>query len=227
MISKKNILTIILDSIFVIAFNILFFLNGGTEHTTAIWIAYGFLHFSYAMVLITPLISAHGSTAVISKTTTYTISILYFLVESIMSIIVFLGKTGKTKVIISTEVIVTATFLIILIINLLADDDIEKKQAKHEVQNDFIKTISNQIKYIETIVSDPSAKNKINNLYYLAHSSPIKSNQSLDFYENEIIRNISLMEQSAQNKEIEQVLSISSEIEKLLNKRNFEIKANH
>lgn len=227
MISKKNILTILLDSVFVIAFNVLFFLNGGIEHTTAVWIAYGFLHFSYAMVLVTPLISAHGSTAVISKTATYTISIMYFLAELLMSIIIFFAKTEKTKLVTSIEVIITAIFLVILLINLLSDDATEKKQAKYEVQNDYIKNISNQIKYIETLVSDPSAKKRINNLYYLAHSSPIKSNQSLESYENEIVRNISLMEESAQNKEIDRVLSISGEIERLLNKRNFEIRSNH
>ena len=79
--TKKNILTIILDSVFIIAFNILFFLNGGTHHVAAVWTAYGFLHFAYLMVLITSLIAAHGSTAVLSKTTTYTISLFYFVVE--------------------------------------------------------------------------------------------------------------------------------------------------
>ena len=89
--SKKNILTIILDSVFVIAFNLLFFLNGGTQHVAAIWTAYGFLHFAYLMVLITPLIASKGSNAVLSKTTTYTISLLFFIVELFFAIIIFIN----------------------------------------------------------------------------------------------------------------------------------------
>ena len=222
--AKKNILTIILDSVFIIAFNILFFLNGGTQHVAAVWIAYGFLHFAYLMILVTPLISSRGSTAVLSKTTTYTISLFYFVVEIIFAIVTFATKTEHIKLVISIETIITALYVIVLVINLLADDSIENKQKRHESENDFIKAISNQLKYIETLISDKTAKTKIESLYYLAHSSPSKSDDSLKFYENEIVRNISILEEFVNKNEINQVISISGEIERLLNKRNFEIK---
>ena len=44
---KKNILTVILNTVFIVVFNTLFFLNGGTQHVASIWITYGFLHFAY------------------------------------------------------------------------------------------------------------------------------------------------------------------------------------
>ena len=222
--TKKNILTIILDSVFIIAFNILFFLNGGTQHVAAVWTAYGFLHFAYLMVLITPLISSRGSTAVLSKTTTYTISLFYFVVELIFATVTFATKTEHIKLVISIETVITALYAIILVINLLADDSIENKQKRHDSENDYIKGISSQLKYIETLISDKTAKAKIESLYYLAHSSPIKSDESLRFYENEIVRNISILEESANKNDSEQVISISGEIKRLLNKRNFEIK---
>lgn len=222
--AKKNILTIILDSVFIIAFNILFFLNGGTQHVAAVWIAYGFLHFAYLMILVTPLISSRGSTAVLSKTTTYSISLFYFVVELIFAIVTFATKTEHIKLVISIETVITALYAIILIINLLADDSIENKKKKHDSENDYIKGISSQLKYIETLISDKTAKAKIESLYYLSHSSPSKSDESLRFYENEIVRNISILEESANKNDSEQVISISGEIERLLNKRNFEIK---
>lgn len=222
--SKKNILTIVLDSVFIIAFNILFFLNGGTQHVAAVWTAYGFLHFAYIMVLVTPLIASRGSTAVLSKTTTYTISLLYFLTELIFAIITFATKTERIKLVISIETVLTAIYVIVLVINLLADDSIEKKQNRHEAENDFIKGISNQIKYIESTVSDKTAKSKLESLYYLAHSSSCKSDDSLKFYENEIVRNISTLEEFASKNDVGEVIRISGEIERLLNKRNFEIK---
>lgn len=222
--TKKSILTSILDSVFIVAFNILFFLNGGIHHGAAVWIAYGFLHFAYLMILITPLIAAHGSTAILSKTTTYTISLLYFILQLIFSIVIFVTKTEHIKVEISIETVLTAIYVIILVINLLTDDSIEHKQKRHESENDFIKGISNQLKYIESTISDKTAKSKLNSLYYLAHSSPSKSDESLRFYENEIVRNISILEEAATNNEIDGIISISGEIERLLNKRNFELK---
>ena len=47
----------------------------GFEHSTGTWICYGFLHFSYLMMIFTPFIE---SKEYISKTTSYTISSLYF-----------------------------------------------------------------------------------------------------------------------------------------------------
>lgn len=222
--TKKNILTIILDSVFIVAFNILFFLNGGTQHVAAVWTAYGFLHFAYLMVLITPLISSRGSTAVLSKTTTYTISLFFFVVELIFAIVTFATKTEHIKLVISIETVITALYVIILVINLLADDSIENKQKRHESENDFIKGISSQLKYIETLISEKTAKAKIESLYYLAHSSPSKSDDSIKFYENEIVRNIGLLEEKVNKKDVSEVIQVLDEIERLLNKRNFEIK---
>lgn len=222
--AKKNILTIILDSVFIIAFNILFFLNGGTHHVAAVWTAYGFLHFAYVMVLVTPLIASRGLTAVLSKTTTYTISLLYFVVELIFAVITFATKTEHIKLVVSIEIVITALYLIILVTNLLTDDSIQNKQKQHESENDFIKGISSQLKYIETLVLDKAVKSKIESLYYLAHSSPSKSDDSLRFYENEIIRNIGLLEDKANKNDVSEAMRVSGEIERLLNKRNFELK---
>ena len=91
-------------------------------------------------------------------------------------------------------------------------------------ENNFIKGISNQIKYFQNSVSDSKTKYKLENLYYLAHSSPSKSSDSVRFYENEIIRNINVLDEAIANNNTSDIIRISEEIEKLLNRRNFELK---
>lgn len=54
--NKKSLLYILLDLIFLAVFNTVFFVVGGTEHPASVWIAYGFIHFSYIMVLVTPFL---------------------------------------------------------------------------------------------------------------------------------------------------------------------------
>lgn len=222
---KKNILTIILNTVFIVVFNTLFFLNGGTQHIASIWITYGFLHFAYLMVLITPLItSLRGSYPVLSQTIIYIISLLYFVIELFFAIVSFVIKTQNIKLIVSIEIIITGLYAIILIINLLTDNSIVNKQQHYESENNFIKGISAQIKYIESIVTDKYAKSKLESLYYLVHSSPSKSSDSVRFYENEIMRSISVLDELVANNNISDIIRISKEIEKLVNKRNFELK---
>ena len=222
--TKKNILTIVLDSVFVVAFNLLFFINGGIVHSASVWTIYGFLHFAYLMVLVTPLISARGTTSIHSKTVIYVISLLYFLVELVFaSIFVFFLILGF-RLTLSIEIIVTAIYLVVLIVNLLADASIEAKQQRHKTENAFIKNISNKIKYISSTVSDEKAKSKLESLYYLAHSSPSKSGENMKSYELAIMENLDKMEDAVSQEKMDEVLSLAADVERILNKRNFELR---
>lgn len=223
--TKKNILTIVLDLIFIASFNLLFFINGGIVHTASVWTIYGFLHFAFFMVLVTPLISARGTTAIQSKTVIYAISLLYFFVELIFAIIFIFFVILGFRLTLSVEIIVTALYLVVLTVNLLADDSTEKKQAKIENDSLFIKNISAKIKYILTLLSDKNAKSRLENLYDLAHSSQAKSSEAVKVYENEILKNLCELENAAEKNETDEVLKIALQIEKLLNKRNLEIKS--
>ncbi len=223
--TKKNILTIILDSVFIVAFNLLFFINGGIVHSASVWTIYGFLHFAFFMVLVTPLISARGTTAIQSKTVIYAISLLYFFVELIFAIIFIFFVILGFRLTLSVEIIVTALYLIVLTVNLLADDSTENKQKVHDEDNAFIKNISQKIKYVESTVSDKNAKSKLESLYYLAHTGPAKSSESVKIYENEILKNLKILEDASEKGNVSDILSTACEIEKILNRRNFELKA--
>ena len=52
---KTNILKVIVALIFLVLFNVLFFVLGGTEQSQVNWVSYGFIHAAYLMILITPL----------------------------------------------------------------------------------------------------------------------------------------------------------------------------
>lgn len=119
---KRDILTIILGSILVVVFNLLFFLNAGISHSTSVWVCYVFFHFAYLMVLLTPAIESKGKDSYISKLTTYAISFLYFLVEFALAVAVLIFKLNNARVIVSFEMLVTAVYLFALIPNLLVND---------------------------------------------------------------------------------------------------------
>lgn len=222
--TKKNVLTIILDSVFVVAFNILFFVTGGTQHISSVWVCYGFLHFAYLMVLITPVIDAKGKTAYLSKLTTYTISLIYFFIELIFSIAVFTSEINKIKLIISVQTIITAIYIILLMSNLLTNDSIARKQERHDLENDFIKTISSKAKFIESITADPKLKKRINNLYCSIHSSPTRTSSGVVVYETKITELLEDLETVVGRDSVAAIKKIG-EIEYMLNKRNFMIKA--
>lgn len=226
--TKKNILTIILDSIFIVAFNILFFVNAGTYHNTAVWTCYVFLHFSYLMFLITPLIETKGKTTYLSRLSTYSISFSYFFLELVFAVIVFaLDEVFGTKFVVSIQTTFTAIYLTLLVSNLLTNDASEKKQVRHDIENDFVKTISAKAKYIESITQNAKLKNRINNLYYTIHSSPIKSSAEVAVYENKISDLLHDLENAVTQTNEEKTNELIGEIERLVAKRNFILKSHN
>ncbi|MBO6131584.1 MAG: hypothetical protein J6P28_06430 [Treponema sp.] len=213
---KKIFLTIILDTIFVIVFNLLFFLNGAYNIWKAIWICYAFLHFSYLMVLLTPIIEVSGKT---SKLTSYSISLSYFLIELIFTMSVYFKKFNKPILSASAQIIITAIYLVVLISNIFVNDSIATKQTEHDIQNNFIKSISIKTKLIESITVDTALKNKVNNLHYLIHSSPIKTCAEVAVYESKLQEQIEDLE-SLVTKDKDTASKKILEITETLNKRN-------
>ena len=58
---RKNIFWYALDSIFVIVFLVFFFTLSGTINNTAVWIAFGSILLSYALLIGTPFLLRRGS----------------------------------------------------------------------------------------------------------------------------------------------------------------------
>lgn len=220
--SKKTILTILIDTLFIISFNVLFFLNMGNQHSSIVWWCYGFLHFSYLMIIIVPLIESKEYE---SKLSTYSISLVYFILELIICFVVlFLKDKCNLKLIISMQVVITSIYLYLLIANLFVNNTIDNKQKKYIIENNFIKTISAKVKYLESISVDTKIKDKLSNLYYTVHSSPIKSSVDVSIYEEKIIDLLSIIETEIEEPNQSKIFESITETERLINKRNFMLK---
>ena len=76
--------------------------------------------------------------------------------------------------------------------------------------------------YMET--ADPKLKNRINNLYYSIHSSPTRTSSEVVVYETKITELLEDLETVVGRDSVAAIEKIV-EIEYMLNKRNFMIKA--
>lgn len=220
---KKTVLTWILYSVFVIAFNILFFIHtDAVERTVSVWICYVFLHFAYILDLLTPIFaSSKGSTNLESKTRTYFLSGAYFSLELVFALIAVYFTLDNTKFVVSTQTIITAAYLYILLPSLLLDNTDEIKTARLKAESTFINDICSKIKYFESISQSPALKSRLYDLYNIAHSSPVMSNADAIVYEEKIIAVLDEIEKYMEIKGTEYVVGKVLEIERLINRRNF------
>ena len=119
---KKSVLWIILDLIFLAVFNTVFFVAGGFHHPASVWISYGFIHFSYLMVIITPFLIRKSSSAAVFGFSLYSVSYSYFLLEFVVGLIFVLIKSDSFKAALVIQIIIAGLYGVLLISNLIANE---------------------------------------------------------------------------------------------------------
>ena len=209
---KKTILYILLDLILLAVFNTVFFVVGGSEHVASVWISYGFIHFSYLMVLLTPLLIRKSSSSSVFGLSLYSISIAYFFVVFVTGLIFIFVASESYKAALVTQVIVAGAYAIMLLINLIANEHTADSVERHEDEVVYIKDATSRIKLLIGKASDKKANKEIEKAYDLLHSSPSRSVATVKLLEEEIKNKVADLEDAVSANETAAIITIAGEI---------------
>lgn len=221
---KKRFLWIILDLVFLIVFNVVFFVAGGTKHEASVWISYGFIHFAYIMMLITPLLVKKSTNTAVLGFPLYSISSAYFLVAFIVGLIFIFTHPESYKMSLIVQVIIAGIYAIMLISNMIANEHTAESVERHEMELRYVKDASAHLKSIMDSVSDKAMRKKIERLYDLLHSSPAKSNSTVRDYELTVLDLIDALENDLSRGDIPAANATISKIERNASERNRRLK---
>ncbi|MDD3068117.1 MAG: hypothetical protein WCQ65_11895 [Fermentimonas sp.] len=221
---KTTILPIILGIIPLIVFNLIFFLVGGIEHLSSVWISYGFIHFSYVMLLIIPLLITKGKSAAVFGFTLYSITVLYFIIEFITGMVFVLLALDEITVPLIIQIILAGIYLIILLTNIIANENTNDTEVHRTNEIEYVKTASSDLSSIIDEVHDAALKKKIEELYDLMSSSSVKSHSSVYVIESNIMSNISELEKHVVGGNIASAETCISSIKKLISERNHQLR---
>jgi L-asparagine transporter-like permease len=120
---RINIFNLLLESLFLVVFNLLFFALGDTStFKTAVWISYGFIHFAYFTLLCTPLFVRKSSEAHIYRRPLYLITACYFIIELITGVTLILIAPETVKATIIIQMILATIFGGLLLVNLITNE---------------------------------------------------------------------------------------------------------
>lgn len=217
---KKVVLGILIDLVFLVVFNVVFFVLGGTDHTPAGWMAYWFIHFAYIMVLLTPALTRKSSSSYIFCLTIAGISSTYFIIEFIVGIIFIALNHDSIKVDLVVQIIIAGLYLVILLANMIANETTADNLARHEDEVAFIKNASSRVKALMDKFDDKKANKVIEQVYDLIHSSPSKSCVAAQSYENDVVNTIGELEGYVSSNDKDQAVRVAGEIVSLMEERN-------
>ncbi|MCD7733206.1 MAG: hypothetical protein LUH56_07185 [Oscillospiraceae bacterium] len=221
---KKSILWILLDLVFLVVFNTVFFVAGGFEHTASVWISYGFIHFAYLMVIVTPLLIRKSSSAAVFGFSLYSISSTYFLFEFVVGLIFILVNSSSYKAALIVQVIVAGLYAILLLSHLIANENTADSVERHEEEVAYIKAASSRVKALVGKANDKKANKEIEKAYDTLHSSPTKSISSVKAIESDILGKVADLENAVKSNSADKVIMFADEIIALTGERNAKVK---
>lgn len=212
--NKKNVLWLLLDLVFLVIFNVVFFVLGGTEHPASVWISYGFIHFSYIMLMITPKLIRKSSSSAVFGFSLYSISSAYFLIAFIVGVIFVFVRSESYKVSLVSQVIIAGLYLIMLISHMIANEHTADSIERHEMELQYVKESSAKIKGIMGSVEDRKLKKQIEKAYDLIHGSQTKSNNAARDYELTVMDLLEVLEQNIKRNDL---VAASTTLDKIIN----------
>ncbi len=217
---KRNLLWLILDLVFLVIFNAVFFILGGIEHSVAVWISYGFIHFSYIMLLLTPRLIRKSSSSAVLGFSIYSISSIYFVVAFFVGLFFVFYQNDSYKACIVTHLIIAGLYISVLVSNLLANESTADNIERHETELKFVKESASRLKNLASMITDKTLLKQVDKAYDLIHSSQSKSNQSVRSLEQEVFELIDMLEVSVSSNKIDTANSTVKKILKIAEERN-------
>ena len=219
---KKNFLWTILNLIFLVIFNVVFFVLGdsGETHNASVWISYAFIHFAYFMLLLTPMLVKKGKSSHIFGFSIYAISVTYFLLEFVTGITFMLIAPEGYKAALLVQICIAGLYGIILVANMIANEHTAEVEEKRQSEIAYIKDASSKLKILLESISHTDTKKIVERVYDTINSSPVKSNPKAQDIEVCIIEFSNKLESAVRLENNESIISISNNLLDLINKRN-------
>ncbi len=220
----KKALNVILDSIFVIIFNVVFFVLGGSDHTASVWISYGFIHFAYLMVILTPALTHKTKSASVFGLVISTISTIYFLVELAIGLIFIILAFEAYKFILVLQIVIALVYIFCLVAALLSNEHTAAAEKRQATEVAYIKEASSRVRLLMDKTSDKDTNHAIERAYDILHSSPSRSNASVSILESDILDKVSELEIAVKNNNIESAAKFAKRIVEMTEERNSKLR---
>ncbi len=223
--NKKSILYILLDLVFLIVFNTLFFVLGGIDHPASVWISYVFIHLAYIMILLTPRLVRKGKNKAALKFPLQTVSTGYFFAAFIVGLFFVLIRSSSYKAALVIQIVISGVYAALLLTNMIANEHTAENQAKREDMITFVKTASSRVKLLLDKTDSKKANRKLETAYDTLYASPVANIESVKILEIEILNKILELEAAVKQNSADEVISLADELIDLTESRNAAVKS--
>lgn len=204
--------------IFLILFNVIFFVSGGEESKNAVWVSYAFIHVAYLMVFLTIVFREKSRDVYILNLQLFSIWSIYFIVEFIVGLIFMFSESPTFSFMVQLSI--ALIYLICFFISKGANVHTLQMEKEQKENQTFLKSISTKVRGLYLTVDNPDLKNKLNLLYDDIKACPTKSCEEAAEVQNDIVTVIDMLINSVNENNIDCAQTLVDRIKKLIIQRN-------
>ena len=183
---KTTILGYIPRLLPIVAFNAIFFILGGFEHPTSVWLAYAMIHITYLMFVLSPLFTKGGKTAQETAAPLVMLSGANFALHFLLGLIFILVASEKYKFELILYIILMTVYLVAFFTLMYANSHTENSSKRQSREVFFIKNQASKIKMLIGRVSDGELNKLLETASDNMHASPSRSNENAAMVEASI-----------------------------------------
>lgn len=216
----NKITKVILWVIFLLVFNVLFFVLCGTDNSSSVWTSYGFINVAYLFLFITPLFNKGNNGLAVLSTTLYAVSSLYFIIELLVGIILIVFQPVAVEWIFSIQFILLAMFLWAFFSTVLTNKKTKESIQTSQYESMYIKEAASQLKMILSQIPDKALYKKVEKCYELMENSPIQSGPKVKEIEQAIKDKIEALKKHVSGGNQEQIGLLCNDIRMKIEERN-------
>lgn len=162
---KKVFLKIAFALVFLIVFNVLFFLLCGTDNKTSVWISYGFIHVAYLTILVIPLIRSKGKDSFYLNATLFNQAITYFLLELVIGVACIVWSPDSILWPLLVQSILWLVYAVILIGNTWANEVTTQSLEKRSQEIAPFREMTSELKKVSMMMKDQQVSKETMDVY--------------------------------------------------------------
>lgn len=205
---------------YIIIYNLIFFMKGGMNSSTAGWIAYGFVWLAILISYIAPLYCKNYKRIPENLVTNYTFSWIYSAVTIVFNAIVILLKIKSVPLTLILNLIFVVLYMQQLFYSLRVNYEVETNLEITDAERQFVRDVSKKLQMCRQMTDDAALKKEIEKAYDAVRSCPLKSNDMAMNYEIKIIGLTDTLESKMDNNQNQEVPGIVQDILSNVKKRN-------
>lgn len=205
---------------YIIIYNLIFFMKGGMDSSTAGWIAYGFVWLAILISYIAPLYCKNYKRIPENLVTNYTFSWIYSAVTIVFNAIVILLKIKSVPLTLILNLIFVVLYMQQLFYSLRVNYEVETNLERTDAERQFVRDVSKKLQMCRQMTDDAALKKEIEKAYDAVRSCPLKSNDMAMNYEIKIIGLTDTLESKMDNNQNQEVPGIVQDILNNVKKRN-------